>query len=76
MGKGDKKTRRGKITIGSFGVRRRKKLKDKSVVYKVSSEGSGPKKTKETGSEVKTTQQSKGVKKAPSSKKGAKEKTN
>jgi 30S ribosomal protein S31 len=25
MGKGDKKTKRGKITIGSYGVRRKKK---------------------------------------------------
>jgi len=29
MGKGDKKTKRGKIWIGSFGVSRPKKLKNK-----------------------------------------------
>ncbi len=29
MGKGDKKSRRGKIWIGSFGVSRPKKLKNK-----------------------------------------------
>ncbi|MDR2887305.1 MAG: 30S ribosomal protein THX [Bacteroidales bacterium] len=34
MGKGDKKSKRGKITIGSFGVRRlRKKTGKKAVVY-------------------------------------------
>lgn len=27
MGKGDKKTRRGKIAIGSYGVRRKKNIK-------------------------------------------------
>ncbi len=31
MGKGDKKTRRGKITLGTFGVRRPRK-KNKAVV--------------------------------------------
>ncbi len=35
MGKGDKKTKRGKITMGSFGVRRpRKKTKPFVVVKK------------------------------------------
>ncbi|HCU18403.1 MAG TPA: 30S ribosomal protein THX, partial [Bacteroidales bacterium] len=29
MGKGDKKTRRGKIILGTFGVRRRRKKADK-----------------------------------------------
>ena len=29
MGKGDKKTRRGKIILGTFGVRRRRKKTDK-----------------------------------------------
>ena len=29
MGKGDKKTRRGKIILGSYGVRRPRKKKDK-----------------------------------------------
>jgi ribosomal small subunit protein bTHX len=31
MGKGDKKSKRGKIFAGSFGVRRRKKDKPKKV---------------------------------------------
>jgi ribosomal small subunit protein bTHX len=32
MGKGDKKTKRGKIIMGSFGVRRPKRKKDISIV--------------------------------------------
>jgi len=32
MGKGDKKTRRGKIIIGTFGVRRRRKKADKQEI--------------------------------------------
>jgi 30S ribosomal protein S31 len=32
MGKGDKKSRRGKIIIGSYGVRRRKASKGKEIV--------------------------------------------
>lgn len=32
MGKGDKKSKRGKITIGSFGVKRRKKSTNKNNV--------------------------------------------
>ena len=32
MGKGDKKTRRGKIILGTFGVRRRRKKADKPDV--------------------------------------------
>jgi 30S ribosomal protein S31 len=31
MGKGDKKTKRGKIWLGSFGVSRPKKLKNKNT---------------------------------------------
>jgi 30S ribosomal protein S31 len=34
MGKGDKKSRRGKIVNGSYGVRRRKKKAVKAVVPK------------------------------------------
>ncbi len=34
MGKGDKKSRRGKIWIGSFGVSRPKKLKNKKTTGK------------------------------------------
>ncbi len=43
MGKGDKKTRKGKITIGTFGVRRPKKVKKKIVVRKAKK--TSPKKT-------------------------------
>lgn len=32
MGKGDVKTRRGKISRGSYGVRRRKKIKKRPAV--------------------------------------------
>ncbi|QLE01658.1 30S ribosomal protein THX [Galbibacter sp. BG1] len=32
MGKGDKKTKRGKISRGSYGVRRRKKIKKRTPV--------------------------------------------
>ena len=32
MGKGDKKTRRGKIIIGTFGVRRRRKKDGKQEI--------------------------------------------
>lgn len=32
MGKGDKKTKRGKINRGSYGVRRRKKIKKRAPV--------------------------------------------
>ena len=35
MGKGDKKTRRGKITIGTFGVRRPRKRNKPVVVVAV-----------------------------------------
>ena len=32
MGKGDKKTKRGKISRGSYGVRRRRKIKKQTPV--------------------------------------------
>lgn len=32
MGKGDKKSKKGKITIGSFGVTRKKKAKNKNNI--------------------------------------------
>jgi len=38
MGKGDKKTRKGKIAIGTFGVRRPKNPKKKLVHKKKKSE--------------------------------------
>ena len=31
MGKGDKKTKRGKIIAGTYGVRRKRKKKDRST---------------------------------------------
>ena len=34
MGKGDKKTRRGKINIGTFGVRRPRKVKKSPTTSK------------------------------------------
>lgn len=41
MGKGDKKSKRGKISIGSFGVRRSKKSRN---AFKPAPEVSGPEK--------------------------------
>ena len=35
MGKGDKKSRRGKIIMGSFGVRRRRKKADKKEIMPI-----------------------------------------
>ena len=35
MGKGDKKTKRGKIILGTFGVRRRRKKSDKPEIKPV-----------------------------------------
>ena len=62
MGKGDKKTKRGKIIIGSFGVRRPSKVK-KQVIVKAE------KKTKKVETE---TTEVKAVKK-PAAKKPKKE---
>ena len=44
MGKGDKKTRKGKIAIGTFGVRRPKKSKLKSVDKRKKAESKSEKK--------------------------------
>ncbi len=53
MGKGDKKTRRGKIIIGTFGVRRRRKKADKPgiapLVATKDIESKAKKAIKETG---------------------------
>ena len=46
MGKGDKKTRRGKIILGSFGVRRPKSSKNKAIVNVKASAGAAPAKVK------------------------------
>jgi len=46
MGKGDKKTRRGKISIGSFGVRRPHRIK-KEVIVEENSAKEKPKKIEE-----------------------------
>ena len=35
MGKGDKKTRRGKIILGTYGVRRRRKKENKPEIKQV-----------------------------------------
>jgi len=45
MGKGDKKTKRGKIFAGSFGVRRRKK-KEKTKRNQIPEEAVKAKKTR------------------------------
>ena len=46
MGKGDQKSRRGKIQVGSFGVvRPRKKAKTKAVAKKATSTGEEKKAT-------------------------------
>ena len=46
MGKGDKKTRRGKIILGSFGVRRPKSSKNKAIVNLKASAETAPVKVK------------------------------
>lgn len=46
MGKGDKKTRRGKIILGSFGVRRPKSSKNKAIVNVKASADAAPPKVK------------------------------
>jgi ribosomal small subunit protein bTHX len=50
MGKGDKKTKRGKIIIGSFGVRRRRKTAGSHAVANV---GAAPAKPTEKPEEKK-----------------------
>lgn len=52
MGKGDKKSRRGKITIGSYGVRRRRKKKSMPPV--VETKAIPVKKPAKKGAEVPT----------------------
>jgi 30S ribosomal protein S31 len=53
MGKGDKKTRRGKITLGSFGVRRPRKTNKPAVKSLTDTEvkGSRKKETREAAAE-------------------------
>jgi 30S ribosomal protein S31 len=46
MGKGDKKTRRGKIILGSFGVRRPKSSKNKAILNVKASAEKAPAKVK------------------------------
>ena len=53
MGKGDKKTRRGKITNRSYGVRRPKSKKSSTVAEKVSSNKKPKAATKTTAKEKK-----------------------
>ncbi|HZY24185.1 MAG TPA: 30S ribosomal protein THX, partial [Bacteroidales bacterium] len=47
MGKGDKKTRRGKIILGSYGVRRPRKNNDKPALKPAKSVGVKPSKDKQ-----------------------------
>lgn len=47
MGKGDKKTRRGKIVIGSYGVRRPRK--NESAILSVSKKASSEKAVSKKG---------------------------
>ena len=54
MGKGDKKTKRGKIVIGSYGVRRAKKRNILRGKPKISSDSLPEKKSKLTEAIVKT----------------------
>lgn len=44
MGKGDKKSRKGKITIGSYGVRRPRKSKSTTAVAGKATKEAAPKK--------------------------------
>lgn len=48
MGKGDKKTRRGKITNRSYGVRRPKSKKSPTIIEKVKTEKKPKAATKKT----------------------------
>lgn len=69
MGKGDKKTRRGKITNGSYGNKRPRKLKPE---YKVVEK---PPKKEEPKAETKKPAAKKAAPKKTSAKKAAEEKT-
>ncbi len=54
MGKGDKKSRRGKIIIGSYGVRRPKSSKSKSVVKNETADAIVVEKVKKVAEKPKT----------------------
>ena len=49
MGKGDKKTKKGKITLGTFGVRRPKKAKKVTIKPKAKKAAAKPKEKKAAG---------------------------
>jgi len=69
MGKGDKKSKRGKIISGSYGVRRPKKNAKTIVVT------AKPEKVKETAAKKVVTEEKKAEVKAPAAKKTAAKKT-
>lgn len=48
MGKGDKKTRRGKIVNGSYGVRRKRNKKHKTKLHKEITDSTSDKKETKT----------------------------
>lgn len=57
MGKGDKKTRRGKIILGSYGVRRRKKPMIQEIEAEGAASGKISEKTKDDSKETPETKE-------------------
>ena len=53
MGKGDKKTKKGKIWLGSFGVSRSKKVKNKKAITKNPGSQAKPEPKPKKGEKVK-----------------------
>lgn len=75
MGKGDKKSKKGKIRIGSFGkVRPRKKAKLTFVAKKVEKKEVEVEVVEKTETKKKTTKKKAAVKKKTATKKAAKKK--
>lgn len=74
MGKGDKKTKKGKITIGSYGVSRKKNKKNVFVITKPKAKKAAPKATedKEKPAAKKPATKKAPAKKAPAKKAAAK----
>ncbi len=64
MGKGDKKSRRGKIILGTFGVRRPRKIADKSSKTVKPDEGKKEKKLLKDTKEVPVSRESRPVRPA------------
>lgn len=73
MGKGDKKSRRGKITIGSFGVTRPRKKKASTPVAIEKNEKPAKKKAAAPKEEKPKAEKPKAPKKAAAKKKAAEE---